>query len=225
MAMTDLMLEYLLENKVLKIPDFGTFFLKDAPAFLDEKSGAILPPGKEITFDVNYDLKDRTFADYLVNSENKSASEISLKLNELSSYWKKILETKYELEIKEFGSFFANDKHLTFRGKHFSTETPENFGLEKFNISELKSRKSYKKNSAEKDYATTRTRFWWILLLIPITAIVYFGTQNPELIFGKKSFENLKKTDETPISKSKKPQKDSLKIDSLKSKTLPQNIK
>ena len=81
MAMTDLLRNYLLENQVLKIPAFGTFFLKDAPAFLDEKSGAILPPGKEIVLEVDFELKDSAVIDYLALYQNRSVSEISSKLN------------------------------------------------------------------------------------------------------------------------------------------------
>lgn len=225
MAMTDLLRNYLLENQVLKIPGFGTFFLKDAPAFLDEKSGAILPPGKEILFEVDFELKDSAIVNYLAINQNKPASEISIKLNETTAYWKNTLDAKHELEISEFGSFFTNDNHLSFKGKHFSAESPENFGLEKLDISELNNRKPQIQNTSAQDYKASRNPFWWLLLIIPVTAIVYFATQNPELIFGKKSFKNLKKSSEKPISNSKNIKNDSIKMDSLKTKTLPSKIK
>ncbi|WP_417428667.1 hypothetical protein [Halpernia sp.] len=213
--MTDLISKYLLIKKEVKIPDFGSFKLIDSAAFYDEKSAAFLPPGKEIIFEVNYDLKDLNLTDFLAKEGNKSTQEISDKLIELTTYWKNTLEAKHELEIQEFGNFYTTENSLVFKGKRFSRENPDNFGLEKINLSELKTKSLNFEKPSETDYKTNNNKLWWLLFIIPAAAIVYFTTQKPELIFGKKSFKNLNKTKIIPILKKGNIKSDTIKPDSI----------
>lgn len=210
MMMTDLILKYLLINGEVKVPGFGIFQQRDSPAFYDEKLVALLPPGKELFFEVNFDLKDQSFVQFLATQKGLSISESTNKLSELTNYWKSTLENKKEFTLPEFGDFFVNDEGVVFKGKRFTTENPDNFGLEEVNLEQLKNKATNSTANSDTDYKTTSNKLWWLLLIIPAAVIVYFASQNPELIFGKKSFQNLNKVKTNPV----------LKNDSLKNKTL-----
>lgn len=226
MKMTDLILKYLSIKTEVKIPGFGIFQQKNVPAFYDERLAALLPPAKEFFFTEDFNLKDENFIQFVAKEKNIDINESYAEIAELVNYWKFTLQNKIVLEIPDLGTFYFNDQgNFIFKGKHFSSESPENFGLEELNLSELKNRKSVLGKSLENEYKTSRNPFWRLLLIIPVTAIVYFGTQNPELIFGKKSFKNLKKTKTDSVVKSKNLLKDSIKIDSAKSKTLTPKLK
>ena len=213
--MTDLISKYLLTYSAVKIPGFGTFLQKNSQAFYDEKSAALLPPAKELFFEVYFDLRDEDFAQFFATQKNLSLSESHAKIKEFTDYWKSTLEDKNELEIPELGNFFVNDTHLVFKGKRFSTANPDNFGLEEVNLAQLKKKLSVTKKPSTNDYKTSSNKFWWLLLIIPTAAIVYFATQNPELIFGKKSFKSLNKIQKTSVGKKDNLKQEKIKTDSI----------
>ncbi|MGS0748394.1 hypothetical protein [Halpernia sp. GG3] len=208
--MTDLILKYLVTRGEVKIPGFGIFQHRDSPAFYDEKSAAFLPPGKEFFFDVDFDLKDESIVHYLSVQKNISVSESNSKIKELTSYWKSSLENKKEFTLPELGSFFINDNSLVFKGKRFTTKNPDNFGLEEVNLAQLKNKHNNLITNSNTDYRTSNNKLWWLFFIIPTAAIIYFASQNPDLIFGKKSFQNSNKIKMNPIKK-----KQSLKTDSI----------
>ena len=81
--------------------------------------------------------------------------------------------------------------------------------MEEVNLAELKNKTTKVATTLNTDYKTSNNKFWWLFIIIPTAVIVYFATQNPELIFGKKSFPHLNKTKSNPLKK-----------DSFKNKTL-----
>lgn len=187
--MTDKILQFLEEKSEVKITAFGKFYLNNSPAFYDEESAALLPPGKEVLFDIDYDLKDDEFTNFLAAKNQITFSESTLKIAELTNYWKKTLEEKHELEISGLGNFYVNDDGTIFKGDRFVTKSPDNFGLEKLDLSQLNKKSSTVKSDTTEDYKTSKKAGWWFLLIIPIAALLYFALEKPELVFGKKSFK------------------------------------
>ena len=219
--MIDLILKYLSSKQEIKIPGFGIFHKKDSPAFYDEKSAALLPPGKELFFEVDFNLKDENFTQFLSQQKSLSLPESQSKIVELTNYWKSTLENKKELEIPELGIFYVNDTNLVFKGNRFNTENPDNFGLEEVNLTELKNNPKDFNSPKTSDYKKSKNKLWWLFFIIPTAVIVYYATQSPELIFGKKSFHDLNKVKTNKTVKKDSLKKATLKTDSisLKNKT------
>lgn len=219
--MIDLILKYLSSKQEVKIPGFGIFHKKDSPAFYDEKSAALLPPGKELFFEVDFNLKDENFTQFLSQQKSLSLPESQSKIVELTNYWKSTLENKKELEIPELGTFYVNDTNLVFKGNRFNTENPDNFGLEEVNLTELKNNPKDFNSPKTSDYKKSNNKLWWLFFIIPTAIIVYYATQSPELIFGKKSFHDLNKVKTNKTVKKDSLKKATLKTDSisLKNKT------
>lgn len=209
--MTDLILKYLSLNNQVKISGFGIFYQKDSPAFYDETTAALLPPGKELFFTVDFDLKDNEFARFFAGQKNMTIGESEAKILETANYWKSTLENNKELEIPELGNFYVNDTELVFKGKRLITHNPDNFGLEEVNLSQLKKSTFTEISSEPNDYKKSTNKVWWLLFILPAAVIIYYATQNPELIFGKKSFPQPNKIKSNPVSK-----KDSLKNKTVK---------
>ena len=216
--MTDLILKYLSREKEAKISGFGIFYLKDSPAFYDEKSASLLPPGKEFFFDVEFDLKDENFTHFYADQKNLSFSESFTKIEETTNYWKSTLENKKELEIPELGNFYVNDDSLVFKGKRFPNQNPDNFGLEEVNLAKLKNNFTNNIQPSSENYKKSNNKLWWLFLIIPTAVVIYYATQNPELIFGKKSFQNLNKTKTNSIIKKDSLKNKTVKMDSLSPK-------
>ena len=216
--MTDLILKYLSAKKEIKIPGFGFFYQKDSPAYYDEKSTALLPPGKELFFEVDFNLKDENFIQFVSQQKSLSLAESQSKIVELTNYWKSTLENKKELEIPELGTFYVNDTNLVFKGKRFNTENPDNFGLEEVNLTELKNNPKDFNSLKTSDYKKSNNKLWWLFFIIPTAIIVYYATQSPELIFGKKSFQSLNKIKMNKIVKKDSLKKIPFKIDSISPK-------
>lgn len=192
MLITETISDYLQTHDFLKMPLFGVFLTSENSAFYDEKSGALLPPAREINFSVDFELQDDSFAQFLAQKENLSLEESHKKIVEIVEYWKRTLDEKKELLLQNIGSFFLEDSQMTFKGERLSTENPASFGLEKIELSTLNSTKS--SVNLVGDYKKSNSKLWWLLFLVPAGLIIYFTTQNPELIFGQKSFPQQKKT-------------------------------
>jgi hypothetical protein len=217
--MTDLILKYLRTKDEAKISGFGTFRQKEVPAFYNERSAAILPPGKELFFVEDFNLKDENFIQFVAKQRNRTINESYTEITELVNYWKFTLQNKIELDFPELGTFYTDDDHFIFKGRRFSAENPNNFGLEEVNIGKLINNATDIKSVLANDYKKSHNKIWWLLFILPTIAIVYFASQNPELIFGKKSFQNLNKP--TLAIKKQRFIKDTIKADSLSTKNSP----
>jgi nucleoid DNA-binding protein len=215
MMMTELVLKYLLNKKEVKIPGFGTFLKRASPAFYDEKLASLLPPGNELFFSVDFDLKDESFIHFLSEQKNISFFESQSKILELTNYWKSTLESKKEIELSGLGIFYISDDHLVFKGKRFTTENPDNFGLEEVNLENLKNKTTNFESGSNTYYKKSSNNLWWLFFIIPTALIVYYTAKNQELIFGKISFQNLNKTKKNPFIQKDSFKKPTVKMDSI----------
>lgn len=217
------LLEFLKKQGSAAVPNFGTFFLKNTSATLDESGKNILPPGKEIAFKAESVGNSNEFAQYLSAQQKITLLEAEIEIRKQVTFWNSKLEKDGTVAIENFGTFFLNDSQLHFTGDKTETVSADFYGLEEINLSEIK---SGKKNRGEKSFQFSKAVYWVTPLLIGIGALTYFAITQPEQLFGMASFP--KNFDEKPKAKIQKPvikkdsvtivspNADSLRLDSLK---------
>lgn len=124
--------------------------------------------------------------------KNLPLIDAEIEVRKLINYWNGTLHKEYQLKVENLGTFFLNDSKLLFSGARTENLSPDFFGLEQINISEIKKpKKIVRREHAEKSYKTNNSVWWVLPLIIGIGAITYFGITQPESIFGKKSFGKL----------------------------------
>lgn len=217
--MTDLILKYIADKKEVKIPYFGAFKQKNVPAFYDERLAALLPPAKEFFFTEDFLLNDRNFIQFVAKEKNIDINQSIAEITELVNYWKFTLQNKTILEIPNIGTFyFDDDGKSNFKGKRFEKENPDNFGLEKVNLSDLKNNSTAFNSSKNEAYKKSNNKFWWLFFIIPSAIIIYYTSQSPELIFGEKSFQKQNKIKTKSVIKKNSLKPKTIQVDSISKK-------
>lgn len=211
-----LILEFLNKHGHVNIPGFGVFYLKNTNASLDNENAHILPPGKEVAFRTETFEKDESLANYIVQQNKISHIEAEIELRKLTNFWNSTLEKDGKIAIENIGTFFLDDSKLHFAGERTENLSPDFYGLEEINLSQIKNPQPIESTeNAAQPYRFSKTVFWLVPILLGIGAITYLGISQPETIFGQKSFGNGfgKPT-------AKKIKKDSAKTDSVVAKQL-----
>ena len=221
------LLEFLKKHGSAAVPNFGTFFLKNTSATLDESGKNILPPGKEIAFKADSAGNSNEFAHYLATQQKISLLEAEIEIRKQVTFWNSKLEKDGSVQIENLGTFFLNDSQLNFKGDKTETVSADFYGLEEINLAEIK---NGRKNRGEKSFQFSKTVYWLTPLLIGIAALSYFAITQPDQLFGMASFP--KNSGEKPKAKIQKPilkkdsatvistNADSLRLDSLKKANL-----
>ena len=222
-----LLLEFLKTNGSLSLLGFGTFHLKNSTAFLDSNGQNILPPGREIAFQTDENNLSDDFLKFLAEKKGISISAAETEIKKHVTFWNSTLEKDGKLILENIGDFTLAESEVLFTGNRLEKISPDFYGLEEINLSEIKNRKSANKSFQFKP------SIWWIApLIVGVLAITYFGITQPEKIFGKKSFSDLQ--EKKPEIKIEKPivvkdsatlnkNLDSLKMDSIQKTVLPNN--
>lgn len=219
-----LILEFLKKQSSISVSGFGTFYLKNTNAVVDKDEKSILPPGKEIVFHNDYSTRDRDFIKFISELKNIPQIDAEIELKKQVNFWNAHLHKNKELTIENIGTFFLEDSKIHFTGNRTENLSPDFYGLEEINISEIKNYKTGPVN-----YRFGKSTYWVFPLLIGILALTYFGIIQPEEIFGKKSFKNdtpekqLPKNEKTPLKKDSLAinNSDSVKTDSPKIAAIP----
>lgn len=219
-------LEYLKQFGTATVPGFGVFSLKNSKAIINSENGSILPPASQIEFTIDYEVQTEDLAAFIAEQKQMSleASKSDLKIQ--TDFWKKKLQAEQVLEIQNLGTVFIEEGHTHFKGKRIESGRPDFYGLEEIRFSDINNGEKVNATvNREKDFKFKKTILWIFLLVIPVLGILYLAFTQQELLFGKKSFNNVSvqtsthrivkdtvkmmvHTPETPVS-------DSLKKDSL----------
>lgn len=219
MNIASYIVEYLKEHQRVAVPGFGEFILKNSKAVVDEQAKSILPPAKEVAFNVDYEIKDSYLAQYISQKSGTANDEVQSHIAKLTGYWKKQLAENQILSIEGLGEFHQTENDVKFLGKRFEKSTPDFYGLEEINLQNLKSLQNAA--SKEGDYKFNRSLLWIFLLILPIVGIIVLAFTQRERIFGKKSFDDLSVTTSThrittDSVKLKQQKLEQLRVDSLK---------
>jgi len=219
-------LEYLKQFGTATVPGFGVFSLKNSKAIINSENGSILPPASQIEFTIDYEVQAEDLTAFIAEQKQMSleASRSDLKIQ--TDFWKKKLQAEQILEIQNLGTVFIEEGHTHFKGKRIESGRPDFYGLEEIRLSDINNGEKVNTSvNREKDFKFRKTILWIFLLIIPVLGILYLAFTQQELLFGKKSFNNVSvqtsthrivkdtvkvmaHTPETPVS-------DSLKKDSL----------
>ena len=129
MKIQTLIKSLLIVNDKLSIPELGSFVSKHKSAEIDNKTGNITPPTKEITFDENLKDDDGLLFNALLG-QKLTEEEAKKELKLLRTTILKNTEAKGKHEIPEFGFLFKDDKgELVFKTTATDSLLPENVGL------------------------------------------------------------------------------------------------
>lgn len=217
-----LILEFLNKHGHVNIPGFGVFYLKTTNASLDNENAHILPPGKEVAFRTETSEKDESLADYILQQNKISRIEAEIELKKLTNFWNSTLEKDGKIAIENIGTFYLDDSKLHFTGERTVNLSPDFYGLEEINLSQIKNAQpTASADDGAKPYRFSKTIFWLVPVLLAIGVITYLGLSQPEIIFGKKSFGNgfgkpIEKKIENSSAKTDSAEVKQLAIDSLK---------
>lgn len=218
-----------------EISGFGTFSLKNTTAAISE-DGKILPPAQQVDFEADFEIINKEFSKYLSKAENISENDVEGALLQTTEHWKNKLKANQQVEIPEIGTISNSENGLQFSGERLEDVSPDFYGLEEISLAEIKESKSESPitDSSEpnaSDYQFNKSILWIFLVFVPFLGLLYFGITQQELLFGKKSFNEVSiKTstrrivkDSAKIDSSKINKKDSLQNDSLKGGITPLN--
>ncbi len=205
-----LILEFLKQQGQVPVPGFGTFYLKNTNALVDEDAQNILPPGKEVAFKIDNSAADGSFARYIAQQKNIPLIDAEIEVKKQTNFWYSTLEKEGKFVLENVGTFILDDSRIYFTGKRTDNLSPDFYGLEEINISEIKNSNKHLHNSGENSsYRFSKPVYWVPPLILVISGLTYFAIAQPEQLFGKKSFS--KDLDIKPVEKIVK---DSIKKDS-----------
>lgn len=230
MKISSLIFDYLKRKEHVTVPEFGHFEFENSRAEITSENDKILPPAKKIIFNVDYKAQNPDFLNFICAQKNINRENATFELKTQTDFWKKKITVGDQFEIEGLGTFIIGDKDLVFKGKRVEIESPDFYGLEEISFSEIKNKVQNQMVPKKQDYRFNNSILWIFLLVIPICGLVYLGITKQELLFGKKSFDDLSVKNSTHRIEDSKPQKaeikisDSTKIDSLKSNSTIQNI-
>lgn len=216
-------LNFLKTNNKVIVDGFGVFYLKNTGAIIREE-GKILPPAKEIAFEVDHEIRNKDLIRYISEEENKPEIDVEIELKKNTTHWKNLLDNTTEVQLDHIGKFWNENDVLHFRGNRVEELSPDFYGLEEINLSEIKSVEQPNEELIEEEeegsYKFNNSILWIFLIVVPVAGLLYFGITNQELIFGKKSMKDApiktstKRIPEAPKDSLGMKKADSLKIDS-----------
>ncbi|PQA93562.1 hypothetical protein B0A69_11195 [Chryseobacterium shigense] len=185
-------LEYLKQFGTVTVPGFGMFSLKNSKAIINSENGSILPPASEIVFAVDYEIQSDELAAFIAAQKQMSleASKSDLKIQ--TDFWKKKLQADQVLEIQNLGIITIENDTAHFKGKRIESGHPDFYGLEEIRLSDINNGEKVSTTvNREKDYKFKKSILWIFLLAVPVLGIVYLALTQQELLFGKKSFDQV----------------------------------
>lgn len=202
-------LEYLKQFGTVTVPSFGVFSLENSKAIINSENGSILPPSSQITFKPDYKVESDELVAFISNQKQVTLESAKNELQVQTDFWKKKLQADQNLEIQNLGIIFVENGQAHFKGNRLQSDHPDFYGLEEIRISDINNvDSSAVSEKLGEEYKFNKSILWIFLFIIPVLGILYFTITQPELLFGKKSFN----TQPQVKSKAEKRVKDTIKV-------------
>ncbi|MDL1913598.1 MAG: hypothetical protein FDW93_03630 [Bergeyella sp.] len=164
-------LNYLRIYKELNFSRWGTFYLKNTGAEVDDEFGHILPPSLCIYFESDFFEKDGGFAGYISSVDHLTKNEVLNSLHNISGVWKDKLTREGRVSIENVGVLFVDGEGLTFFGERIHDVIPEFFGLEEINLKKIKTENG-RPIASHQSRAFNDFILYFFLLIIPLLGIL-----------------------------------------------------
>jgi len=143
--------ELLFLHDCVILPDFGGFVANEKSAELNNLTGALTPPSKEILFNINLKTNDGLLITHVANNENISHELAKKKISDYVDSLSKKLHTKKLLRIEKVGLFtqgyegnitFIQDKTINYSLLSYGLSTTFNKKITRdtINKNQLKSK-------------------------------------------------------------------------------------
>ncbi|MCW3160948.1 HU domain-containing protein [Chryseobacterium oryctis] len=207
-------LEYLKQFGTVTVPEFGVFSLENSKAIINSENGSILPPARKIAFVPDYEIQSDELISFIAEQKQMSfeASKSDLKIQ--TDFWKKKLQADQFLEIPNLGKIVIEDSEFHFNGNRIESGHPDFYGLEEIKISDIKNKeKSGMSEKPQQEYKLWKSFVWILLIILPVGVIAYLGITDPEVLFGKPSFQKEKDSIKAELSKPKVVEIDTIKLE------------
>jgi len=125
------------------ITGFGGFILNFRSAYLNDITNKIYPPSKRISFNKNLCHNDGLLANYLTTSENLSYDEACLEIMRFSRKAKLKLQNNDSIFFENIGTLYGNNEgSIEFTAHESFNFNKESYGLQSFQLTQRKSKKS-----------------------------------------------------------------------------------
>lgn len=228
-------LDYLKQFGAVTVPKFGVFSLENSKAVINSENGSILPPSTKIVFYSDYQVLSNDLIGFISNRKGVSKEAAENELQIQTDFWKKKLQADQHLEIQNIGMVFIEDGNLHFKGNRLESDHPDFYGLEEIHFSDInKGEKIESPENLEKDYKFNKSILWIFLFIVPVLGMLYLAYTQKEILFGKKSFDDITVQTKTKRIEKKIPVKtksakikasDSVKTDSLRKDSIIRSSK
>ena len=208
--------QYLLKHQKAEVPDFGVFELTKESAKIDAENSVISPPREIISFIYDHNITGHHLANYISKENNSDPSFAQESIKNEVAAWHQKLKSGNILTLENLGQFQMNDQKDVIK---INESQDDIFGLEAINLKALKN-PAVKAKPLTEEYSFKKSTLWVFLILVIFgaAAVVIFGDQ--EMLFGKSSQIPTKKIVKKSQPKAQVSQQiDTLKIDSIKTKT------
>ena len=129
------------------LPNLGAFVTRNVSSNIDETNSLIKPPQKIISFNSNINENDGLLANHISVVENISHKQAAKKVEKKILSYKKILNNKKFLKIKDVGELSLNDGKYLFSPSNKINFLSSSFGLTEFSTSQISRKKSQASNS------------------------------------------------------------------------------
>ena len=129
------------------LPNLGAFVTRNVSSNIDETNSLIKPPQKIISFNSSINKNDGLLANHISVVENISHKQAAKKVEKKILSYKKILNNKKFLKIKDVGELSLNDGKYLFSPSNKINFLSSSFGLAEFSTSEISREKPQTSNS------------------------------------------------------------------------------
>ena len=129
------------------LPNLGAFVTRNVSSNIDETNSLITPPQKIISFNSSINENDGLLANHISVVENISHKQAAKKVEKKILSYKKILNNKKFLKIKDVGELSLNDGKYLFSPSNKINFLSSSFGLTEFSTSQISRKKSQASNS------------------------------------------------------------------------------
>lgn len=151
MEITSIIKNLFLTSDNFSVTGLGTFIAKPKSATIDQKTGQITPPTKEIVFDTRPEQNDTILRDALLNA-GLTEEEASMKIAKFVDDVKKALSNNDNYQIPDVGFFYKNRQGLIeFTNISNTSLLPEAAGFNSITFNKSAENKQTKNTKVKKE--------------------------------------------------------------------------